>query len=102
MIFDDPKNLEEILTEHTKEHLKFFKKINNFNYLKNPKLLQIPVPIEFLQGSDEEFTTLNEQVKSFLISYYDNRIAEFKNTHITLKEVYIRWNMFYLNPSYFA
>ena len=102
MIFDDPKTLEETLIEHTREHFKFFKKINNFNYLKDPKSLQVPVPIEFLQSQHEEVTAGNEIIKNFLIEYYDNRIREVKTNQIIFKEVYIQWNMFYLNPSYFA
>lgn len=102
MIFDDPQNIEEILKEHTKEHFKFFKKINNFNYLKDPKALQIPIPLEYLQSQEEDVAPSNVVIRNFLINFYDNRIKDFESSRITFKQIYVQWNMFYLNPSYFS
>lgn len=102
VIFDDPKNVEEVLKDHTKEHFKFFKKMHNFNFLKDPRALKIPVPQEFLQSQSKEIVASNEIIRNFLKTYYDARIEEFKPNQISFEQKTVDLNLFYLNPAYFG
>lgn len=76
--------------------------MQNFNYMKDPKFLKVPIPIEFLQSLSREVLPSNETIRNFLKIYYDNRIEEFKPNQITYIPVKIDLGGFYLNPAYFG